>query len=77
VSDSTKEKVRVADEDFVRAYISVKSYEELATVLGLEVASVQARATKLRKAGVPLPSYERKKKEIDVAGLTALIAGNS
>jgi hypothetical protein len=51
----------VSDEDFVKAYISVESHAELAEKLGLEIAIVQARAIKLRKAGVPLPSYSREK----------------
>ena len=74
MSTETATKVRISDTDFVRALLSSKSYTELATTLNMAQASVQARANRLRKAGVELPAYDRKKKEIDVTGLNGLIA---
>lgn len=70
--------MRVTDVDFVKAAIASTSNDELASTTGMAKLSVQARANKLRKAGVPLPKYERKRttKVVDVAGLTALINGD-
>ncbi len=69
--------MRVSDVEFVKAVVASASYDELASTTGLAKLSAQARANKLRKAGVPLPKYERKRttKVVDVAGLTALING--
>jgi hypothetical protein len=66
-------KVQVSDEDFVKSYVASVSYEGLAATTGLKETSVQARASKLRKAGVNLVPYERKKKEVDVEGLNSLL----
>ena len=60
----------ISDEDFVVAYMLCSTYHELAVKLGYEDVSVQARAAKLRKAGVKLVPYERKKKKIDVKKLS-------
>lgn len=67
-------KIRVSDEVFVAACLNCKSYAEMATVLGMAQASVQTRATRLRKAGVNLPVYARKQKVVNVTTLNALIA---
>jgi len=70
--------MRVSDVEFVKAVVASTSYDELASTTGLAKLSVQARANKLRKAGVTLPKYERKRttKTVDVAGLNALINGD-
>ena len=66
-------KVQVSDQDFVKAYVAFASYSGLAAFCGMKQTSVQARASKLRKAGVNLVPYDRKKKEVDVEGLNNLI----
>ena len=71
-------KIRVSNEDFVKACLTCKSYEELATATGLSKASAHSRANALRKLGVNLPIYERAKsgrakRVVDVAALNALI----
>jgi hypothetical protein len=68
-------KVRVSNEDFVKAILAYKSYAEVSAATGLTTASVHTRANKLRKLGVNLPTYERVKKETDVTALNALIGG--
>jgi hypothetical protein len=67
-------KIQTDDVQFVTVYVKCNNYADLAIQLGLQQTSVQARASKLRKAGVNLVPYERKKKEIDVAGLNGLIS---
>ena len=67
-------KTIVSDKDFVLAYGNCRSYSTLAESLAMKQTSVQARAAKLRKAGVNLVPYERKKKEVDVAGLNSLLS---
>ena len=49
------------------------SYDELANLTSLAKTSIQAKAVRLRKAGVKLPLYGRGKKVIDVKELNALI----
>jgi len=66
-------KIRVSDVDFVKACLTSKSIDELATATGLAPASANVRATKLRKAGVNLPVYARKRKATDVEALNALV----
>lgn len=67
--------MRVTDVDFVRAWVVSTSTEDVAAKTGLSVASVNVRATKLRKGGVNLPPFARKKKVVDAATLNAIIAG--
>lgn len=67
--------MRVTDVDFVRAWVASASTDEVATKTELTVASVNARATKLRKNGVNLPPFARKKKVVDADALNAIISG--
>ena len=69
-------KTKVSDEEFVRKWMSCDSYVVMSFNTGMTVSAVQARRTRLRKAGVQLPSFTRatrKTKEIDVAGLNTMI----
>ncbi len=67
-----KPKTVVSDEAFVTAYASSKSSGEVARVLGVSLQTVFQRAKKLKESGVDLQTFSRKR-EIDVAGLNALI----
>ncbi len=69
-------KTKVSNEEFVKEWMSCDSYCVMACSVGMTISAVQARATRLRKAGVQLPSFTRatrKTKEIDVAGLNSMI----
>jgi hypothetical protein len=68
-------KSRVSDVDFVQAYTKCKSSEELSEMTGLTIESARSRAAKLRKAGVMLPAFNRKR-TVDVAGLNAILGEN-
>ncbi len=73
-------KTKVSNEEFVKAWMSCDSYAVMSFNTGMTVSAVQARATRLRKAMVQLPSFTRatrKKKEIDVAGLNDMIETNT
>lgn len=48
----------VTDEVFVGAMMVAESYEEVASRLKLEVASVKSRANTWRKKGIDLPKFE-------------------
>ena len=70
-----KAKVRrpiVPAEDFVEAWQTSDTRQEVADKTGLSVASASARAGWFRKQGVPLKSFRTK--QIDVAALKALPA---
>ncbi len=72
----TTKKTRVSDKEFVGKWMSCDSYVVMSFNVDMTVSAVQARATRLRKAGVQLPSFTRatrKTKEIDVAGLNNMI----
>ena len=66
-------KTRVSDAEFVNLFLRSKSAGEVAVKIGLKVESVAARANKLRKAGVNIPKFDRKKREVDVKGLNKTI----
>ncbi len=71
-----KTKTKVSDEEFVEKWMSCDSYYVMACIVDMTISAVQARATRLRKADVKLPSFTRAKrkcKEIDVAGLNTMI----
>ncbi len=71
------EKTKVSDEEFVKKWMSCDSYVVMSFNVGMTVSAVQARRTRLRKAGVQLPSFTRatrKCKEIDVTGLNGIIS---
>jgi hypothetical protein len=58
----------ITDVDFVTAWAKSKSLEDVVKATGLAKPSVQARAHRLRKAGVKLPRF-RRQKVTDVEGL--------
>ena len=62
----------VSDVDFVTAWAKSKSLDEVVKATGLAKLSVQARAHRLRKAGVKLPRF-RRQKVTDVEGLNDLL----
>ena len=62
----------VSDVDFVTAWAKSKSLDEVAKQTGLAKLSVQARAQRMRKAGVKLPKFSRRK-VTDVEGLNKLL----
>lgn len=69
-------KIKFSDKDFVKAWLDSKSYDSLACKLELTTSATQARATRLRKAGVKLPPFSRVKravKKIDTVGLNHMI----
>ena len=69
-----KGKSTVAVEDFVTAFAQAKSAGEVAERTGLSKASVQVRASALRKAGVKLKRFPRgRKTTLDVAALNDLL----
>lgn len=68
-------KKRVADAEFVSAYVASTDCGGVAAKLGVTASAVRSRAAKLRKAGVELPVFDRtprKKKEIKVAELNVI-----
>ncbi len=68
-----------SNEEFVKMWLGCDSYRVMSANTGMTVSAVQARATRLRKAGVQLPSFTRatrKTKAIDVTGLNNMIETN-
>ena len=63
----------ISDVDFVTAWTKAAALEDVVAATGLGRLSAQARASKLRKAGVRLRRFGRAKKVVDVKGLNALI----
>ncbi len=73
-------KTKVSNEEFVAKWLLCDSYTVMAFNTDMTVSAVQARATRLRKAGVQLPSFTRatrKTKAIDVVGLNSTIDSNT
>jgi hypothetical protein len=66
-------RTRVADADFVKAWTKAQSMSTVADAVRMTYSGVQARAALLRGAGVKLPKFPRRKREVDVAGLNALL----
>lgn len=69
-------KDRISDEDFVRAWMRVKTYAELAAATEMTVSQCQQRGYRLRKRGVPLPTMfvlVGSKRPVDVVGLNKII----
>ncbi len=67
---------KISDEEFVEKWMSCDSYVVMSFNVGMTISAVQARATRLRKAGVQLPSFTRatrKTKEVNVTGLNNMI----
>ncbi len=72
-------KTKVSNGEFVEMWLDCDSYRVMSTNTGMTISAVQARATRLRKAGVQLPSFTRatrKTKEIDVVDLNNMIKNN-
>lgn len=72
-------KTKVSNKEFVEKWLSCDSYITMSFSTGMSVSAVQARATRLRKAKVNLPSFTRvtrKTKEIDVVDLNNIIKNN-
>lgn len=73
-------KTRVKDVDFVKACLKATTLEDAADTLGMKKSGVQARARRLRKAGVKLPNFKpgvRLPRKPEVEALNALIASES
>jgi hypothetical protein len=65
---------RLTHEEFVTAWAKAKSLDDVVAATGMSRVGVQARASRLRKAGVRLRRFARAKQPIDVKGLNALLA---
>ena len=70
-------RARVADITFVKAWAKAESVADVAAGVGMAYSGAQARARKLRDAGVKLPKFARSRREIDVVGLNALLRGRA
>ena len=66
-------RAHVTDVSFVKAWAKAESVADVAGSVGLAYSGAQARAKKLRDAGVKLPKFARSRREIDVAGLNAIL----
>ena len=64
---------RLSDAEFVERCLDSKSAEEVAKKVGLKAESVNARIGKLRKDGVEVPKFARKKRVTEVDKLNAII----
>jgi len=69
--------MRVTNEDFVVAYVTSESTQQVAEALGVSKSAVGYRAKRLRKNGVNLPKFQdlrgRAAPDIDVLGLNELV----
>jgi hypothetical protein len=63
----------LTDEQFVTAWATSKSLDEVAKKTKLVKISVQARASRLRKLGVKLAKFSRRRKIVDVDKLNKLL----
>jgi hypothetical protein len=63
----------LSDIEFVTAWAKAATLSEAIAATGMTRISAQARASKLRKAGVKLRRFGRPKKTIDVKGLNDLL----
>jgi hypothetical protein len=74
---TTEKRKMVSAVDFVRAYVTAGTMDELTKTLGMGRGQVQYRAAGLRKRGVNLPKdkfpTDRKANKLDIDGLNALI----
>ena len=68
---------RIDNREFVVTWLNSESAEEVANAIGSTRASVQSRASQLRRLGVKLPKYSSKRsetaKKLEVAQLNSLI----
>ena len=63
----------LSDVEFVTAWVKADTLASAVAATGMTRISAQARASKLRKAGVKLRRFGRPKKTIDVKGLNDLL----
>jgi transposase len=67
----------VSNEDFVKAVLVAhkngQSTKDVASSLGIEAATVNGRAAKLRKAGVPLPKLKTMQTKTDLEALAKMV----
>jgi hypothetical protein len=66
-------KRRLNDVEFVTAWAKAGSPDEVVAATGMSRVGAQARASKLRKAGVKLRRFGRGRRAIDVKGLNDLL----
>jgi transposase len=68
----------VSNEDFCKAMVRAsktgQSTKEVAVALGIEAATVNSRAAKLRKGGVPLPKLASERKKVDFEALAKMVS---
>ena len=64
---------KISHVEFVKTWKEANSIGTVASATGLSKQSVQARAAKLRKAGVALPRFARQGEPIDVDALNAIL----
>lgn len=62
-------------ERFVRAWQESTTIAEVVRKTGLKIASVRSKATKYRKAGVPLKEIAPETSRLDYARLTEIAQG--
>ena len=63
----------LSDAEFVTAWAKAETLAVAVAATGMTRISAQARASKLRKAGVKLRRFGRPKRTIDVKGLNDLL----
>lgn len=66
-------KVKISHAEFVKTWMASDSIATILTATSMSKQAIQARAAKLRKAGVNLPRFQRLGEPIDVDALNALI----
>jgi len=64
---------RLTHEEFVTAWAKAKTLDDVVAATGMSRVGIQARASRLRKAGVLLKPFGRVKQPIDVKALNALL----
>lgn len=68
-----KKRVRLTDREFVTAWAKAKGLDGVVEATRLSRIGAQARANRLRRAGVLLRRFGRPKKVIDVTALNDLL----
>lgn len=64
---------RLTDVEFVTTWAKAASLDDAVAATGMSRVAAQARASKLRKAGVRLRRFGRGRRAIDVKGLNELL----
>jgi hypothetical protein len=76
MSVGTTKRTTISAAQFVQAYMTATTLEEMEKSIGLARGNIQYRANSLRKKGVNLPKKfvgERKTNKLDIDALNALI----